>query len=260
MLSIRGLVLPVSQKFIRFDDRHQAFETLKRLLTSSAVMAPPQTDKPYKLYTDASDKAIGSILVQNDTAGVERVITYMSQSLSGTQRRWSTLEKEAYAIVVSLQKLRCYLWGSDFTVYTDHKPLKCLFTKMIDNTKLQRWSVLLSEFHTTIEYRKGVNNIRADMLSRIEHPEPTTINVIDTTDWVDPTHFPEQNPRDIAPLLHDGLDLNIIGREQETEFPDLWERASDPEQDDYELINGVLYQPPLTAPTERSATWPPGRR
>ena len=92
-------------------------------------MTTPHTDRPYKLYTDACDYAVGSILVQVDDSGIERVIQYVSHSLSSVQRRWATTEKEAYAVVYAISKLRPYLYGVDFTVYTDNKLLTSLFSK-----------------------------------------------------------------------------------------------------------------------------------
>ena len=56
----------------------EAFEKLKQLLTSSHVMTAPRTDRPYTLYTDACDYAVGAILVQVDDSGTERVIQYVS--------------------------------------------------------------------------------------------------------------------------------------------------------------------------------------
>ena len=102
-------------------------------------MTAPRTDRPYKLYTDACDYAVGAILVQVDDSGTERFIQYVSHSLSSVQRRWATIEKEAYAVVYAISKLRPHLYGADFTVYTDHKPLSSLFTKEMQNTKIQRY-------------------------------------------------------------------------------------------------------------------------
>ena len=172
-----------------------AFQSLKGLLVSSHVMAHPDVHKPYKLYTDACDYAIGGILCQVDDQGVERVIQYISHQLNPVQRRWATIEKEVYAVVYALQKLRPYLLGADFVVYTDHKPLKSLFTKEMNNTKIQRWAVLLAEYGAQIEYRQGKNNIRADMLSRIEsdHAEISVIHA----NMADP---PEGNDGDVGVL------------------------------------------------------------
>jgi IS1 family transposase len=222
----------------------KSFQKLKDLLTSSHVMAAPDTQRPYKLYTDACNYAVGAILVQEDKEGIERVVQYVSHSLSSTQRRWAVIEKEAYAVVYALKKLRAYLYESDFVVYTDHRPLKCLFTKDMNNTKIQRWAVLLAEYGARIEYRKGKHNIRAGMLSRID--SSGEVAVIDTGEWVNPALIPDQRPEDILPLLHDGLDLHVIAQEQEVEFPTQWQRGQDEEDESYTLINGVLYsiEPP----------------
>ena len=231
-------------------DQAAAFTSLKALLVSSDVMAAPQMDKPYKLYTDACDYAVGGILVQDDVKGVEKVIQYVSHALSRTQRKWATIEKEAYAVVYCINKLRPYLYGADFVVYTDHKPLKSLFTKDFQNTKIQRWGVLLAEYGARIEYRKGSHNIRADMMSRIKPTVTATVAVIDSDDWVDPHAFPDQSIEETLPLEHDGLDLSLIRQDQTTEFVSERLRALDDESD-YTLINDVLYslkRPKSTAP------------
>ena len=48
-------------------------------------------------------------------------------------------------MVYALTKLRPYLYGAQFTIYTDHKPLKSLFLSEVKNTKIQRWAVLIAE-------------------------------------------------------------------------------------------------------------------
>ena len=232
--------------------QQHAFDTLKELLVSSSVMAAPQTDKPYKLFTDACDYAIGAILVQEDNAGLERVIQYISHSLSSTQRKWATIEKEAYTVVYAVNKLRPYLYGAQFTVYTDHKPLTCLFTKDMHNTKIQHWGVLLAEFGAQIKYRKGKNNIRADMLSRI--PPRHEAATIDCDQWVDPAAIPDKRAADLLTQLHDAVDLLAVAEDQKREFEELRTRAGDRDDDDdshYVLIADVLYsvrKPTFTAP------------
>ena len=236
----------LKQKYAR-----EAFEKLKQLLTSSHVMTAPRTDRPYKLYTDTCDYAVGAISVQVDDCGTERVIQYVSHSLSSVQRRWATIEKEAYAVVYAISKLRPYLYGADFTVYTDHKPLTSLFTKEMQSTKIQRWAVLLSEYGATIQYPKGKNNIRADMLSHI-HPE-TGIHTIDCDDWVDPTAIPEQDTADVLPLVYDGLDLEEVSKAQHKEFPDILQSLTE-DSDDYTLIKGRLFS--ISLPSPNSVCYP----
>lgn len=235
------------------EEEAEAFQKLKRLLTSSHVMAAPQPGRPYRLYTDACNYAVGGILVQEDDEGVERVIQYISHQLSGSQLRWATIEKEAYAVVYAIEKLRPYLYGADFTVFTDHKPLTSLFTKQLQNTKIQRWGVLLAEYGATIRYRQGKNNIRADMLSRIEPKREAEVGVIDTEDWVDPQAFPDDAASELLPLIHDGLDLEEIAKVQPLEFPDVRSQA-EKREGGWELISGTVYGTNRPYPT--AATYP----
>ena len=242
-------LVELTRKHQRFEwtDRHQkAFDDLKRLLISSHVMTAPDTSKPYKLYTDACDYAIGAILVQVADDGVEKVIQYVSHILSPTQRNWPCIERECYSVIFSITKLRPYLYGASFEVLTDHKPLLSLFTKEMNNTKIQRWGVLLAEYGASIKYRKGKNNIRADMLSRLrnegdECTECEDIAIIDTEEYVDPQAFMEDDIADTLPLIHDGLNLETVAKEQRAEFPDLWKQGADQEDEEYQLIRGVLY-------------------
>ena len=78
---------------------------------------------------------LGAILVL-DQEGQEKV-QYLSHQLSGPQLNYATIEKEALAVIHAITKLRPYLYGAKFTVYTDHKPLTSLFTKDMVNTKIQ---------------------------------------------------------------------------------------------------------------------------
>ena len=95
---------------------------------------------------------MGGILVQEDETGMERVIQYVSQQLNGSQLHWATTKKEAYAIVYCLNKLRLYLWGAEFQILTDHKPLHCLLKEDVANTKIQHWAVLIAQFGAPIHY------------------------------------------------------------------------------------------------------------
>ena len=150
-------LVDLARKNTRFkwgQDHQIAFEKLKQALITYPILAYPNTRKPYKLYTDACDYPVGEILVQEDDEGMERVIHFLSHQLNAQQRTWATMEKEAYAIVYALNKLKTYLWGAQFTIYTDHKPLKSLFIQEVQNTKVQRWAVLISEFGAPIQYQK----------------------------------------------------------------------------------------------------------
>ncbi len=227
----------------------EAFREIKNALISTQVMAHPQMNHPYMLYTDASDKAVGAILVQKDNKGLERPIQYISRALKGSELRWSTIEKEAFSIVHALTKLRPYLYGADFEIFTDHRPLKALFLGEVRNTKVQRWASLIAEYHAPIRYWPGRNNVRADMLSRITAAadgggvEMGTCMLAcienqdgdgDTADWIDA----EGNPGESVPWRWDGLDRTEVAEEQRAMKQ--WAMADD-EDSSYHRRNGLLW-------------------
>ena len=102
------------------ESQQTALETLKAALTSSKIMAYPDTSRPYILYTNACDYAMGAILCQEDDEEVECPIQYQSNQLTPSQENYFVTEKEAF--VYTLKKLHCYLLFSPCVIYTDHKP------------------------------------------------------------------------------------------------------------------------------------------
>ncbi|RVW99000.1 Retrovirus-related Pol polyprotein from transposon 297 [Vitis vinifera] len=99
--------------------------------------------------------------------GKPYVIYYASKSLNDAQRNYTTTEKELLAVVYALDKFRAYLIGSSIVVFTDHSALKYLLTKQDAKARLIRWILLLQEFNLQIRDKKGVENVVADHLSRL---------------------------------------------------------------------------------------------
>ena len=139
-----------------------------------------------------------------------------------------------------MQKLRPYLLGADFTVYTDHKALKSLFTKEMANTKIQRWAVLLAEHGAKIEYHQGRNNIRADMLSRIttsEMAEPLPVSVV-TRGMSDPTR--DDNSDQVGSCKRYGLKPAEVRKAQVADYAEKIEEAQYDEDSDFTYVDRVL--------------------
>ena len=218
-------LIALTRKNARFvwDDQCQlAFDQLKQLLTEAPVLAHADIGRPYKLYTDASLNCVGAILTQDGPDGHEHVIHYLSQQLSPTARRWSTIEKECFAVVAALKKFRQYLLGSKFTVYTDHKPLRSLFTADMRNAKVQRWGILIDEYQCDIQYRPG-KSMKADFLSRLKDPpdvhgkapcqavDEETVEVLDSSEGAN-----RASP--------DFGDTNVSGPPKDVEFP--WDKLA----------------------------------
>ena len=161
-------------KFERTDQCQQTFEMLKELLMKEPILKYPDPEKPYVLFTDASKNAWACVLTQSYLSEIEgklrmylHPITYMSGLFRGSQLNWATLTKEAYAIYMSIKKLTYYLEEAEFTIRSDHLPLKKFIEKNTLNTKVNNWAVEISPFKPKFEYIKGIKNTLADTMSRL---------------------------------------------------------------------------------------------
>ena len=144
-----------------------AFETLKKKLISAPIIVSLDWNLPFELMCDASDYAIGAVLGQRKDKNFH-VIYYASRTLTEAQLNYATTEKELLAVVFAFDKFRSYLIGSNVIVYTDHSALKYLLTKKDAKPRLLRWILLLQEFNLEIKDKKGIENLVADHLSRME--------------------------------------------------------------------------------------------
>ena len=147
-----------------------SFTQLKQQLCAAPILAYPQFDRMFTLYTDASDVGLGAVLAQNDDTGVERVVAYASRALSERERRYATTEKEALAIHYATEHFRLYLLGRRFKIVTDHSALKWL-SSIEPKGRLGRWIMDLQEFQFFVEYRAGKIHQNADALSRLVQRE-----------------------------------------------------------------------------------------
>eukprot|EP00794_Sanderia_malayensis_P003974 gene3974-4523_t len=112
-------------KFTWSDDCQCAFEYLRNSLLKAPILAYPDFNERFSLYTDASNTGIGAVLAQN-IGGTEKTIAYASRSLKPHERKYATIERECLALVWGIKYFRPYLYGHEFDVITDHNPLKWL--------------------------------------------------------------------------------------------------------------------------------------
>lgn len=99
--------------------------------------------------------------------GVLHPVAYASRKLLEREARYSTIEREALALVWAIQKFHVYLFGKRFVLQTDHQPLAYINSAKQTNSRVLRWSLLLTEYDFVVEYIKGSDNVGADYLSRI---------------------------------------------------------------------------------------------
>ena len=95
----------------------------------------PDCNKPFQVITDASDYALGAILIQEGPP-----VAYDSRILKSAERNYHTTDKEMLVVVHALKIWRCYLEGTSFTVLTDHQPLVHFPTQPILSRRQVRWS------------------------------------------------------------------------------------------------------------------------
>jgi len=89
----------------------RAFETLRSKFAESIYLVHPDEKKDWIINTDASGKAIGSVLTQQDENGDFNIISTASRVLRPAEQRYTTCEKELLAIIYALQRFRVYIYG-----------------------------------------------------------------------------------------------------------------------------------------------------
>ena len=158
-------MLKKGAKFQWTPETESAFLDLKSRLASKPILRPPDFQIPFCLAVDASAVAIGANLFQV-IEGIEHPICYYSKRLNIHQQRYSTIEKEAFALVTATRTFSVYFGSQPVTVYTDHSPLQFIQKMANYNQKLLRWSLELQQYNIVIKHRAGKNNLLPDILSR----------------------------------------------------------------------------------------------
>lgn len=149
-----------------------AFRKIKNILASDQVLCHYDPALPLVLSVDSSAYGIGAILAHTFSDGTERPISCASRSLSDAEKNYSQLDKEALAIIYGVQKHHQYLFGRNFLLKTDHKPLVYIFgpkggIPQTAASRLQRWAAKLAAYDFHIDYVKSKCNGNADALSRL---------------------------------------------------------------------------------------------
>ncbi|KAI7800925.1 hypothetical protein IRJ41_015687 [Triplophysa rosa] len=162
-------LLSPKKLFVWSKQCQSAFDNAKALLANYPVMVAPNFQKPFLLAVDASACGAGAVLLQKDTEGIEHPVCYFSKKFNRHQQVYSTIEKEALALVLAVQHFEIYLSSpcGPIVVYTDHNPLIFLDRMRGKNQRIMRWSLTLQPFHLQIKHIRGQDNLIADALSRV---------------------------------------------------------------------------------------------
>ncbi|GJP78818.1 hypothetical protein CLOP_g9086 [Closterium sp. NIES-67] len=157
--------IPNMASFMSGGEQQAAFDQLKLFLTTPPVLRIADPHRPFELITDASDLAVGTVLLQDFGEGLQP-IAYESRKLNPAERNYPVHDKELLAIVHAFKVWRCYLTGADVTVRTDHKSLQFIRAQLTLNPRqIRLLDYLESNFHYRVTYKRGASNI-ADALTR----------------------------------------------------------------------------------------------
>jgi len=171
--------------FVWSRDCETAFNKAKAVFTSNQVLAHFNPKLPLVLATDASSYGVGAVLSHRYPDGSERVIQFASQTFSNVQLKYSQIDKEAFAIIFGVKKFVQFLYGNNFTLITDHKPLVQIFSPsqslpIYSAMRMQHYAIFLQGFNYKIEYRSSEKHANADCLSRLPVDTPQTVaDVVD---------------------------------------------------------------------------------
>ncbi|XP_072064137.1 uncharacterized protein [Arachis hypogaea] len=138
-----------------------AFHTLKDCLCSAPILILPNFDKTFEIECDASGIGIGAVLMQE-----KRAIAFFSEKLNLAQRKYSTYDKELYALVRALEVWQHYLLPKEFVIHTDHESLKHLKGQGKLDKRHAKWVKFIETFPYVIAFKQGKDNVVADALSR----------------------------------------------------------------------------------------------
>jgi hypothetical protein len=138
------------------------------------MLSFPDFSKEFHVYTDASDYQLGGVIMQDD-----KPLAFYSRKLLSAQMNYTTGKKELLSIVEILREFRNILLGHKITVHTDHKNI---LYRSLPTQRIMRWRTLLEEYDITFVHLKGVDNVIADGISRLD------------ADW--------QNDDDLTHMIH----------------------------------------------------------
>ncbi|XP_038046793.1 uncharacterized protein K02A2.6-like [Patiria miniata] len=154
--------------FVWQEDHQAAFEALKLSITADACLQYYNPEMPTVLEVDASQKGLGACLTQHG-----KPIAFASKSLSPAQKNYSNIERETLALVFGIARFHNYLFGKEFVVYSDHKPLEMIWRKPLSSAppRLQRLLIKVQGYNFTVHYKPGPTMILSDALSRLPNPK-----------------------------------------------------------------------------------------
>ena len=144
----------------------ESFRIIKLMFSKDPILILPNLNKPFVVRTDASDVALGAVLMQEKN-DLLMPCSFQSRKLLPRETKYPIIERECLAIIFAISKFSRYLLLSEFVIETDHKPLVYLKERKTSNSRLLRWALALQEFRFLVRPIPGRENVQADVMSRL---------------------------------------------------------------------------------------------
>jgi hypothetical protein len=210
---LTGLVSP-SVKYKWGEEQKIAFDEFKQKVIQETLLTFPDFEKQCHVYTDASNKQLGAVIMQEG-----KLLAFYSRKLNSAQTRYTTGEQELLSIVETLKEFRDILLGQQVIVHNDH--LNILYGKL-SNDRFTTWRLLLEEYAPKYVHIAGENNIVADALSRLEKDADAKLS--ETEEGLVLSHAmcaEEQKEARVMPETKEELVRNIMNVDEmeSEEFP-----------------------------------------
>ena len=142
-----------------------AFSRTKEEISKNITLPYFNPKSSTTLQTDASNKGLGAVLLQNS-----KPVMFASRALTGSERNSQILERECLVTIWGMEKFHYFLYGKEFTVETDQKPLGSIYRKhtVEISPRIQRLVVRSFSYQPfDMQYKKGMEIPLADALSRV---------------------------------------------------------------------------------------------
>ena len=135
------------------EEQRVAFEKLKAAISSEPVLKLPNFEEPFEMHTDASDKAVGRVLIQDG-----HPVAFESWKLKGAELKYSAHAKKMLAVIHCLQVWRVYILGTSFVIKTDNVANTFFATQKKLLPRQARWQEFLQEYYFEWQHKPGRHN------------------------------------------------------------------------------------------------------
>jgi hypothetical protein len=143
------------------EEAEERLNILKEKITEQSIMVLPYFGKTFQVRFDASGVAIGVVLIQDNGP-----VAYFSEKVNDAKRKYSTYDKEFYAIIQSLKKWRHYLVLKEFVLYSYNQALQFITRQEKFNQRHAKWIEFMKNFTFSLKHTSGNANKVIDALSR----------------------------------------------------------------------------------------------